>query len=63
MKKRTSGIEWIEIEGKKVPYCCMAIKNEEKCDYETRAGKKCAFSNFKEEEFKKVNEKLAKELS
>ena len=36
--KSKSGIDWVDINGKKLPNCCMAFKAEGKCGYKERTG-------------------------
>ena len=35
------GLDWILLNGKKLPFCCMAFKNDGVCKYETDTGKSC----------------------
>ena len=55
------GIDWVQINGKKVPYCCMKFKSTGKCDYEERTGKKCGFLHCDQPKFDDLCVKLAAE--
>ena len=56
-----SGVDWILIKGKKVPYVCMAHMKE-KCDYEERTGKACQWAHMSKKEFESATQKLNQEF-
>ena len=56
-----SGVDWIMIKGKKVPYVCMAYMKD-KCDYEERTGKACQWAHMSKKEFESATQKLNQEF-
>ena len=63
VQKTGSGLEWLEVNGRKVSYCCMAYKNEGKCGFEAKHGKPCAFKHYSKGEYDSLCQQLATELA
>ena len=60
-KSQKLGIDYVEVGGRKVPYCCMKFKGTGKCEYEANTGKKCGFKHLTQKEFDEYVTKLAAE--
>ena len=59
-KKTTSkGLEFITLNGKKQPWCCMAFKKDGVCSFERDKGYACKFKHFTPAEFDDWCVKLA----
>ena len=59
-KETTSkGLEFITLNGKKQPWCCMAFKNNGVCNFEKDKGYACKFRHFTPAEFDDWCVKLA----
>ena len=54
----TKGLEWLRLNGKKLPYCCMAFKNNGVCKYEKETGKTCSFKHYTPAEYDALCTKL-----
>ena len=53
------GLDWITINGKKLPFCCMAFTNDGVCKYEKETGKTCSFKHYNPAKYDALCVKLA----
>ena len=60
-KTSRSGIEYVVINEKKVPYCCTKYKGSGECHYEANTGKKCGFKHFNQAKYDELLAKLSAE--
>ena len=60
-QKSKTGIDYVEINGKKKPWTCMTFLRSGKCDYEARTNNRCDFPHNDQAKYDELSRKLAAE--